>query len=379
MDLRRMMLPALAMGVAALLLAGAGSVWAADAPAAAPPTPAIPVSVTKVVRKDVPLIIRGLGTVQAYYSVLLRTQVDGKLMQIPVSEGQEVKKGDLLAVIDSRPYQAALDAAIAKKQQDEALLAAAQKDMVRYADLAKRDVASHQKVETTQATVGQLTAALAIDTALIDTAKINLGFCAILAPFDGRVGLRNVDPGTFVRAAEATPIMPVAQLHPIAVTFTVPQDHLPAILGAMAAGKPGVVALGSDNSTELDRGEVLTIDNTIDATTGTIKVKASFPNARNTLWPGQFVNTRLLVGTSAGALTVPSAAVQHGQDRLFVYTVKPDGTAEAKTVELVRDDGVTAVIAKGLEEGQTIVTDGHSRLRNGVRVAVAGPAGKPGG
>ena len=374
-----MRLPALAMGVASLLLAGSGSAWAADAPSPAPPAQAIPVSVAKVIRKDVPVIIRGLGTVQAYYSVLLRTQVDGKLMQIPVAEGQEVKKGDLLAVIDTRPYQAALDAALAKKQQDEALLASARADMVRYAELAKRDIASHQKVESTQATVGQLTAAIAIDAALIDTAKINLGFCAIVAPFDGRVGLRNVDPGTFVRAAEATPIMPVAQLHPIAVTFTVPQDNLSAILRAMATGKPGVVVLGSDNTTELDRGEVLTIENTIDATTGTIKVKASFPNAANTLWPGQFVNTRMTVGTNAGALTVPSVAVLHGQDRLYVYVIKSDQTVEARTVEVARDNGVLAVVSKGLEEGQTVVTDGTSRLRNGLQVTVSSGPARTGG
>lgn len=374
-----MRLPALAMGVASLLLAGSGSAWAADAPSPAPPAQAIPVSVAKVIRKDVPVIIRGLGTVQAYYSVLLRTQVDGKLMQIPVAEGQEVKKGDLLAVIDTRPYQAALDAALAKKQQDEALLASARADMVRYAELAKRDIASQQKVESTQATVGQLTAAIAIDAALIDTAKINLGFCAIVAPFDGRVGLRNVDPGTFVRAAEATPIMPVAQLHPIAVTFTVPQDNLSAILRAMATGKPGVVVLGSDNTTELDRGEVLTIENTIDATTGTIKVKASFPNAANTLWPGQFVNTRMTVGTNAGALTVPSVAVLHGQDRLYVYVIKSDQTVEARTVEVARDNGVLAVVSKGLEEGQTVVTDGTSRLRNGLQVTVSSGPARTGG
>ena len=376
MDLERMGFPTLTMGVAALMLALSAPAGAEDA--AAPP-PAVPVSVTKVVRKDVPILLMGLGTVQAYYAVLLRTQVDGKLMQIPVTEGQEVKKGDVLAVIDTRPYQASLDAALAKKQQDEALLVAAQADVVRYTQLAKRDVASHQKVEATQAAVGQLTAAIAIDTALIDTAKINLGFCAITAPFDGRVGLRNVDPGTFVRAAEATPIMPVAQLHPIAVTFTVPQDNLPAILRAMAAGKPAVVAFGSDNTTELDRGEVQTIENTIDATTGTIKVKASFPNAGSNLWPGQFVNTRMTIGTSVGALTVPSVAVLHGQDRLYVYVIKSDQTAEARTVEVARDNGVLAVVSKGLEEGQTVVTDGSSRLRNGLRVTVSAAPPPTGG
>ena len=372
---------ALAMGFAAMMLTARTPAIAAEggAPAAVSPPPAVPVSVAKVTRKDVPIVIRSLGTVQAYYSVLLRTQVDGKIMQIPVAEGQDVKKGDVLAVIDTRPYRAALDVALAKKQQDEALLISAKADMVRYTELAKRDVASHQKVEATQAAVGQLTAAIAGDDALIDTAKVNLGFCAIVAPFDGRVGLRNIDPGTFVRAAEATPIMPLAQLQPIAVTFTVPQDSLPAIQSAMARHKPAVLAYSSDNVTELDRGELLAVENTIDAGTGTIKVKATFPNIGYGLWPGQFVNARLTVGVSSGVLTLPSAAVLHGQDRLYVYLVKDDLTVESRTVEVARDNGVTAVLSKGLDEGQTVVVDGYSRLRNGLRVAVAAGGKKAGG
>jgi multidrug efflux system membrane fusion protein len=317
--------------------------------------------------------------VQANYSVLLRTQVDGKLLRVPVTEGQDVRKGDILAEIDPRPYQAALDAALAKKQQDEALLANARADLARYTALARRDFASRQQVDTQQAQVNQYIAAIAGDAAGVETAQVNLGFCAITAPFDGRVGLRTVDPGTFVRAAEATPIMPVAQLHPIAVTFTVPQDYLPAIQRSMAEGKPRVVAFASDNTTELDRGEVLTIDNAIDPGTGTIKVKATFPNTKDALWPGQFVNTRMTVGVTAAALVVPSAAVQHGQDRLYVYVVKPDQTVEAQTVTVSRDDGVSAIVTKGLNEGQTVVTDGYSRLRNGVRIAVADAARQAGG
>ncbi len=374
-----------ALRAAAIVLATApallmGPAWAVDAPATpAPPPPAVPVSVTKVVRRDVPVLIRGLGTVQAYYSVLLRTQVDGKLLQIPVAEGQAVRKGELLAVIDTRPYQAALDAALAKKQQDEAQLANAQADLARYSSLAAKSFASRQQVDTQAAQVKQITALVAVDSALVETAKVNLGFCAIVAPFDGRVGLRTIDPGNFVRAAEATPILSFAQLQPIAVTFTVPQDNVPAIQRSMEQGKPPVTAFAGDNATELDRGELLTIDNSIDATTGTIKVKAVFPNARNALWPGQFVNTRLLVGTDSRALTVPSGAVQHGQERLFVYVINEDQTASAKTVEVSRDDGVMAVVSKGLEEGQTVVTDGHSRLRNGMRVAVTGAPAKAGG
>jgi multidrug efflux system membrane fusion protein len=378
MDLARMRISALTLGVVALSLAISGIAKAEEAKAPPPPSLAIPVSVTKVVRKDVPVTIRGIGTVQAYYSVLLRTQADGMLMRIPVTEGQDVKKGDLLAVIDTRPYQAALDAAMAKKQQDEAQLANAKADLARYASLARQSFASRQQVDTQQTLVAQYTAAIAGDTALVKTAQVNLGFCAITAPFDGRVGLRNVDPGTFVRAAEATPIMPVAQLHPIAVTFTVPQNDLPAIQRAMAAGKPAVVAFASDDATELDHGELLTVDNAIDPATGTIKAKATFPNTGNALWPGQFVTTRLMVGVSKGVLTVPSAAVLHGQDRLYVYIVKDDQTAEARTLEVASDNGVTAVVSKGVEEGQTVVTDGSSRLRNGMRVAIATGSPKAG-
>ena len=332
--------------------------------------PSVPVSVAAVTRSDVPIVIKGLGTVQAYYAVLVRPQVDGVLVNMPVTEGQLVKKGDLLAVIDPRPYQAALDAALAKKGQDEAQLANAQADLQRYASLAKQDFASHQQVDTQMALVRQFTAAIAGDDAMIETAKVNLGFCAITAPFDGRVGLRTVDPGNFVRAAEATPILPLSQLQPIAVTFTLPQDTLAASHAAMAAGKPPVAAFSSDNTKELEQGSVLTIDNSIDANTGTIKIKAIFPNTHNGLWPGEFVNVTMTVGMSRGALTVPTSAVQHGQTRMFVYVVKPDQTVALQEVELERDDGVTAILSKGVAEGDKVVTDGQSRLQNGTRVTI---------
>ncbi len=360
---------------AAPAMAGAPS---PGGPPAGPPP--VPVSVAAVVRKDTPVWLRGLGTVQALQSVQVRARVDGTLMRVPVTEGQDVKQGDLLAVIDPRPYQAILDAALAKKRQDEALLSAARADMARYAMLAEKEIASRQKLEATTAQVGQITAVLAADEAQIDAAKLNLAFCYITAPFDGRVGLRAIDPGNLLRAAEVASVMPLAQLRPIAVMFTMPQDTLPAIQRAMAAGRPRVVAFASDDKTELDQGVLLTIDNAIDAATGTIKVKAIFPNAAYKLWPGQFTNARLLIGAGAGALIVPSGAVQHGQDRLFVFVVKPDQTVVSQTVELERDDGVTTVIAKGLEEGQRIVTEGHSRLRNGSRVVITNapkPASPP--
>jgi multidrug efflux system membrane fusion protein len=345
--------------------------FAQSAPAQTPSgPPTVPVSVAPVARKDVPNYLRGLGTVLALQTVQLRSQVDGVLLNVPVTEGQEVKQGEVLAVIDPRPYKAALDAALARKAQDEAQLIAARSDVTRYTALAARQDASQQQLEVAQAKAGQLVAAIAMDEAQINTAKINLGWCTINAPFDGRVGLRMVDAGNFIRAAEINAIMPLSQLHPIAVTFTVPQDNLPAIQRALAAGKPPVAAFSSDNKTELDNGTLLTVDNAIDPTTGTIKLKATFPNAKSQLWPGQFVNAQLLLDTSAGALTLPSAAVRHGQDSLFVYVVKPDQTVARQAVTIQRDDGVTAIISKGLEEGQLAVTDGQSRLQNGTHISI---------
>lgn len=338
--------------------------------------PAVPVSVAPVVRKDVPFVVRGLGTVLALQTVQLRSQVDGVLQKVPVTEGQNVKQGEVLAIIDPRPYQAILDAAMARKQMDEAQLISAKADLVRYTALAEKQVASQQQLEVTQAKMGQTMASIAMDQAQIDSAKLNLTFCYITAPFDGRVGLREIDPGNFVRSAEVTPIIPVSQLHPIAVTFPVPQDFLPAVQKALAAGEPAVVAYTGDDKQELDRGKLLTVDNAIDTTTGTIRLKAIFPNDKEQLWPGQFVNARVVVGVTAGALTVPSAAVRHGQDQLFVYVVKPNQTVARLKVEVSRDDGVTAVVTKGLEEGQQAVTDGYSRLEDGSRVTIVGGTAK---
>jgi multidrug efflux system membrane fusion protein len=343
--------------------------FAQQAPAPSGP-PVVPVSAAPVVRKDVPIYLRGLGTVLALQTVQLRSEVDGVLLKVPVTEGQDVKQGEVLAIIDPRPYQAALDAAIARKQSDEAQLVAAKADVVRYSSLAARQVASQQQLEVAQAKAGQLIASIAMDQAQIDSAKINLTWCYITAPFDGRVGLREIDPGNFIRSAEVTALLPVSQLRPIAATFTVPQDNLPAIQKAMAGGKLPVLAVTSDDKTQLDRGTLLTVDNAIDSTTGTIKLKAIFPNDKYQMWPGQFVNARLLIGTDMGALTVPSAAVRHGQDDLFVYVVNPNQTVVRQTVEIARDDGVTSVISKGLEEGQMAVTDGQSRLQNGTHVSI---------
>jgi len=314
-----------------------------------------------------------LGTIQPFQSVQVRTRVDGVLQEVAVSEGQEVKKGDLLAVIDGRPYRALLDAAIARKKQDEAALENAKSDLVRYTALAQKEIASRQKLDAVTMQVNQLVAALAADQALIASAELNLSFCYITAPFDARIGLRTIDPGNVVRAAEATPLFNLVQIRPISATFTVPQDHLPAIQDAMAKGPLAVQAWSSDDKSMLETGTLLTVDNAIDPASGTIRLKATFANEKNRLWPGQFVNLRLHVSTDMAALVLPSAAIQHGPSGLYVYVVKPDSTVVRQDVDISRDDGRVVVVTKGLDEGQIVVRDGQSRLRSGSRVAANEP------
>jgi multidrug efflux system membrane fusion protein len=343
--------------------------------------PAVPVTVTNAVRRDVPIWLRGLGTVQANYAVQLRPRVDGTLTEVPVKEGQDVKKGDLLAVIDPRPYQAALDAALAKKQQDQAQLSNAQADLARYSSLVRQDFASRQQLETQQAMVKQFSAAILGDEAQIEAAQLNVSFSYITAPFDGRIGLRNVDPGNIVHSAEATPILSMTQIQPISVTFTVPQDGLPAIMLAMVKHPLDVVVYASDDKTELDRGVLLTPDNTIDVNTGTIKLKATFPNAHRTLWPGQFVNARLLLGTDINVVAVRAATVQHGPNGLYVYQLGQNDTVSVQPIQVARQEGDDYVVSSGLTEGATVVATGQSRLQAGTRVTVredrAAPAVPP--
>ncbi len=330
----------------------------------------IPVDVAKALRQDVPVWLNGLGTVQAYYSVQLRPRVDGTLTQVPVAEGQDVKQGGLLAVIDPRPYQATLDAALAKKQQDEAQLANAQADLVRYDLLVRKDFASRQQLETQQAMVKQFTATLAGDDAQIESAQLNLSFCYITAPFDGRIGLRNIDPGNVVHSSELTPIVSIMQVQPIAVTFTLPQDSLSAITQAMGKHPLEVVAYASDDKTELDQGTLLTVDNAINVATGTIKAKATFPNRQHALWPGQFVHARLQIGIETGVVAVPSEAIQHGPDGLYVYQVQENKSVSVRPVKVSREEAGQSVVTSGLAEGALVVVTGQSRLQAGTTVAI---------
>jgi multidrug efflux system membrane fusion protein len=358
----------IAPGLAAAL-GGVGTLSVPTAVAAQSAASGIPVQVAAVKRADVPVVLRNIGAVQAFQSVLVRARVDGTLDKIFFTEGQDVKPGDKLAQIDPRPYAAVLAQAVAKKASDEAQLANAQRDLSRYTNLAAKDFASRQQVDTQVAMVAQFTASLQGDDASIAAARLNLDFTNITSPIDGRVGLRQVDVGNLIHATDTTGLVTITQIHPIAVIFTLPQDTLPRIQAAMAKAKLQTIAYTSDDKTILGQGELLTTDNTIDATTGTIRLKAVFNNADNKLWPGQFVNVRLMIGTIDGALTVPSPAIQRGPNGLFVYVVKPDSTVALQPIDVRQDDGSVAVIDKGLDEGVQVVTGGQSRLQNGSKVA----------
>jgi membrane fusion protein, multidrug efflux system len=337
----------------------------AQAPRAAS---AVPVSVTNAERQDVPVWLRGIGTVQALNTVTVRARVDGTLMQVPVTEGQIVKQGTLLAVIDPRPYQASLDQANAKKAQDEVMLANAKLDLQRYSSLASQSFASRQQVDTQRMQVDQLTAGLKGDEATIEAAQLNLSYCYITAPFDGRLGLRQVDAGNLVHASDSGGIMTITQVHPIAVVFTLPQRSLPPIVDEMSKGPVTVAAWSGEDNRELAQGTLLTPDNAIDISTGTIRLKATFANQQNRLWPGQFIEARLLLRTEKQVVAVPAQAVQHGQDSLYVYVVKPDSTVHRQTV-VAEDRGPVMVISEGLDVGQTVVLNGQSRLQDGTLVA----------
>ncbi len=353
----------------------AASPPAASPPAASPPAASqgVPVSAAPVKRQDVPILLRNIGAVQPFQTALIRARVDGTLDQVFFQDGQEVKRGDLLAQIDPRPYQAVLDQAMAKRSSDEAQLANARQDLARGRQLVTNQAIAQSVLDTRATLVAQLEAQIKGDEASIAAAQVNVDYTRITAPFDGRLGFRLIDPGNVVRAADAAGvgIVTISQIRPIAVTFSLPQHELPRIQAAMARGKLPVMAYTGDDKVQLDRGELLTVDNSIDPGTGTIKLKAIFPNAASKLWPGQFINAVLEITVDKGALTVPSVAVQRGPNGLFVYLVKPDSTVAFTPVTIGQDDGKVAVVEKGLEEGAMVVTNGQSRLQNGARVAVA--------
>jgi membrane fusion protein, multidrug efflux system len=339
----------------------------ADAAARATPQ-AIAVDTAAVGHTDVPIYLEGLGTVQAFYTVTVTARVDGEIQKIAFTEGQEVRKGDLLAQIDPRPNQAAYDQALAAKAKDAAQLANAKLDLERYTQLQPQDLASKQTVDTARAMVDQLTAQLQADQAAIDNARTQLEYTRITSPINGRTGIRLIDPGNIVRAAGTTGIVVVTQMHPISVIFTLPEEDLSVIGAALAAGPVKVTTVSRDGKVELDQGELTLIDNEIDQTTGTARLKATFSNEHNTLWPGQFVNARVLVSTERAALTLPTAAVQLGPNGPFTYVLKADSTVEVRALKIGAESGGMTVIKDGLALNERVVTSNQYRLQGGVHV-----------
>jgi multidrug efflux system membrane fusion protein len=320
---------------------------------------------------DVPVTIDAVGTAQALSTVTIRTQVDGRLVKLAFEEGQDVKKGDIVAEIDPTLYQAAYDQAVAKKAQDEANLANARVDVTRYQKLAASNFGSQQQFATQKALVTQLEAQIRADQGAIDNAKATLDYATIRSPIDGRTGIRLVDVGNILHPSDQNGIVVITRLKPIYVVFTVPQQHLPAVQKAQQKKPAPAVALGSDNATALDSGVVSVIDNQIDPMTGTVKIKGIFDNERLSLWPGQFVNVRLTVDTIRNAQVVPSAAVQRGPNGAFVYVVDASGSSIAmRPVTVARQDETLAVIASGLTQLDKVVTSGFVRLADGSRVRV---------
>jgi membrane fusion protein, multidrug efflux system len=359
----------LALAALSLFVWRAGVQRQADAAASNAP-PAIAVDTAAVTHADVPIYLLGLGTVQAFYTVTVTARVDGELQKIGFTEGQTVHKGDLLAQIDPRPNQAAYAQAVAARAKDAAQLANAKRDLDRYLILQPQDLASKQTVDTQHALVDQLAAQLAVDQAVIDNAQTQLEYTRITSPIEGRTGLRLVDPGNIVHGAAGTGIVVVTQVQPISVIFTLPEEELPVVNAALAAGPVQVTTLSRDGGTELDQGTLTLVDNQIDQSTGTAKLKATFSNVHNTLWPGQYVNARVLVRTARNALTLPTTAVQLGPSGPFTYVVKADSTVEVRQLKIGEQSGNMTVVNGGLALNERVVTSNQYRLQPGSHVRI---------
>jgi multidrug efflux system membrane fusion protein len=342
-------------------------------PGAGAPAPVVRVAAARA--GELPILLDALGTAQAYNSVVVSSRVDGQLVKLNFREGQDVKEGDLLAQVDPRTYQAQLDQALAKRAQDQAQLDNAKRDLERYGALVKQNYASGQQFDTARAQVAQIEATLKADDAAISAARILLSYTNIVAPISGRLGFRQVDAGNIVRANDTNGIVVITQLQPVSVVFTLPQQRLPDIAGKMRAGEKLEVRAMRADGTALDTGTVEFVDNQVDPTTGTIKLKAVFPNDALELWPGSFVNIRLRLGTVRDTILIPSSAVQYGPDGPFAFVVGADMTAQIRPIKPVQTEGDVTAIASGLREGERVVLGGQDRLRAGTAVTVAGEGG----
>jgi membrane fusion protein, multidrug efflux system len=332
----------------------------------------VPVGVAPVEKGDMPVTLSQLGTVIPLAMVTVKTQISGYLMQVAFREGQMVKAGDFLAQIDPRPYQVALAQAEAQLAKDQALLKNAQLDLVRYNTLVAQNSIAKQTRDTQESLVGQYQATVKADQAQIDAQKLNLTYCRIISPVTGRVGLRQVDAGNYVQTSDPNGIVVVTQLQPISVIFTLPEDNLPEVMKRVRAGAAlPVTAYDRTGATELGKGKLDTVDNQIDTTTGTVKLRAIFDNDQEILFPNQFVNVKLLVDTKQDTDIVPNSAVQRGAPGTFVYVVKPDNTVAVQKVKLGPNDGQRTSIVSGLQPGESVVVDGTDRLRDGAKVTAA--------
>jgi multidrug efflux system membrane fusion protein len=370
-------------GVAVLLVvaaSGAAIYWFRNGISGAEPSraavgrPAVPVSAVVAARRDVPIYLTGLGAAQATLTVGIHSQVDGKLQEVRFTEGQRVKKGDVLAKIDPRLFKAALDQAKAKKAQDEALLVAAKKDLARFQSLALKSFETQQNVDAQQAKVDQLSAMIDADAAAIESAQTQLDYTDIVAPSDGRVGVRLVDPGNTVRAADTGAIVNLVLAQPAAVLFTLPAQLLDDVREAMKRGPVQVTAFDQDNKVPVSAGTLLMVDNAIDQATSTIRLKAIFANDDDRLWPGEFVNARLLLETRSNVVAVPPAAVQRGPRGLFAWVVTANDTVTIRPIELGPTTDDLTVVTSGLNEGDRVVTEGQYKLQANSPVTVTTPS-----
>lgn len=340
---------------------------------------AVPVAVAPAFHKDMPVYVSGLGTVEAFYTVVVKPRIDGQVTEVYFKEGQNVKKGDLLVQIDPRPYQVALSQAEAQLYKDQTQLTIQKRNFERYSDLFKQGVVSRQDLDAQESSYGALEGTVRADQAAVDNAKLNVAYCHVTAPIPGRVGLRQVDPGNFVHSSDANGLLVITQLHPIAATFTITEDSLPSVMQAEHAQKKPleVDVFSRDNQTKLASGNLTTINNLVDPTTGTVKLKAVFDNHDEVLWPNQFVNARLLLNVQKNALVIPAAAIQRGTQGTFVFVVGQDNTAQIKQVNIGVTDGNLITINSGLNAGDQVVTDGQDKLQAGSKVQPHPMTGAP--
>jgi multidrug efflux system membrane fusion protein len=336
----------------------------------APKPEATPVVAGAVQSGPVPIYLRGVGTVIAYNNVVVRSQITGPLIKVSFKQGETVRKGDLLAEIDPRPYQAQLDQAVANRDRDQAQIVNAQTNLNRYVPLQEKGFATGQLVDTQKAQVAQLEAMVKGDEAAIESARVNLSYTRLTAPLDGVTGIRQIDEGNIIHPTDANGLVDVTQIQPISLIFTLPETTFVEVQKELARGPVKVFAYSQDDKTKLDEGELLLVDNQINQTTGTIRLRATFPNGQRLLWPGELVNARLLLKTEPHGLTIPSGAVQQGPKGPYVYVINPDQSVQPRPVKVAQIDEGKALIASGLKENEQVVVDGQYKLQAGTHIKV---------